>query len=67
MPIKVDTVRLPAFLASALVNGEDTTDHSTDCASRESAEPYFSRDCDLPGWHLGADMLDYVVLHPEAL
>lgn len=21
---------------------------------------------DLPGWHLGADMLDYVVLYPEA-
>lgn len=44
---------------------EDGADHTDECASHESAEPSFSRYCDLPGWTLGADMLDYVVLYPE--
>lgn len=49
----------------AAEQGEDVC-HSDDCAHNESAEPSFGRWCDLPGWHLGADMLDYVVLYPDA-
>jgi len=32
-----------------------------DCAD----ETHFSRYCDLPGFRLGADMLEYTVLYPE--
>lgn len=100
--MKTLTVRLPAFLAYALINGDETGLECT-CASvanrsdelhhrscgfywlnkaieycapgrivdvaddegGQNVEPYFSRYCDLPGWHLGADMLDYVVLYND--
>lgn len=39
--------------------------HTDECASHEPADSYFSWGCDLPGFLLGADMLDYVVLYPE--
>lgn len=111
------TVKMPAFLASALINGdtsglecscgalydresEGLALHTGDCDFRwyqaaldycapghvvstactcgeaEKApkdrgycapgcgDPYFSWSCPLPGWHLGANMLDYVV-YPE--
>jgi len=114
--MKVLTVKMPAFLASALINGDtsglkcscgakDTCAkcggrHAGDCDFRWLAEalyycapghvagtacscgeeespseegehapgcgePYFSWTCELPGWHLGADMLDYTVIYPE--
>lgn len=45
---------------------ESDDGHTDGCASRESAEAYFSWSCGLPGWgHFGADMLDYVVIYPE--
>lgn len=119
--MKTLTVKMPAFLASALINGDTSglecscgvepkvmedrnrdpnAKHTGDCdfrwlkaaldycapghvvstactcgASEKTpqvrcvtgcGEPYFSRSCPLPGWHLGADMLDYVVLYREA-
>jgi hypothetical protein len=42
--------------------GEECAD---DCASFESGDSYFSWSCDLPGFGLGADMVDYVVLYPD--
>ncbi len=92
----VRTVKLPAFLASALINGDvsglecrcpgkdrrwDKATHAKDCdfAHLQAAydyvapghfvscdgESYFSWSCDLPGFNLGADMLDYTVLYTE--
>lgn len=41
----------------------DTEEHSTPVILR--AEAHFAWSCDLPGFHLGTDMLDYVVLYPD--
>ena len=74
-----ETVTLPAFLASALINGDvsglDEADLPWVEAAHEYCYPgsivscgedtYFGRVCSLPGWRLGCDMLDYVVLYPE--
>lgn len=73
------TVKLPAFLASALVNGDESglTEEDSVWLARareyvapgdvvDVGEPYFSWTCELPGWgRLGADMADFVVLYPE--
>lgn len=77
--MKAEKVILPAFLASALINGdvsgiEDEDMKWVDVAERYCEpgyivscgdEPFFSRYCDLPGFHLAADMLEYTVLYPE--
>ena len=100
--MKTLTVKLPAFLASALVNGDTSgltcacgampenaggrdrareVTHTGGCDFRwlqavlayvapghivnAEGEAYFSWSCDLPGFTLGADMLDYVVLYPK--
>lgn len=79
--MKPQTVKLPAFLASALVNGDRsslTTDD--DLAMLHAAlkyvapgrvvsaegEPYIGRFCDLPGCAGDQhDVLDYLVMYPE--
>lgn len=95
------TVKLPAFLASALVNGDESgltcscgampenaggkdrlrkVTHTGQCdfywlaaalayvapgrIVDAEGEPSFGNTCNLVAWHLGADMLDYVVLYP---
>lgn len=73
--IEVSTVTLPAFLASALVNGDTSGLSDADLPLVEAAhayvapgrivsaegEPYFARTCDLPGFHLGCDVMEYTV------
>lgn len=76
---KTEVVRLPAFLSSALVMGDDTgiddiDDHWVEAAKQlaidmgghytDVQDVGFSRKCDLPGFHLGADMADYTILIP---
>lgn len=77
--MKVEKVTMPAFLASALINGDVSGLEYHDLPWVEAAyaycspghivscegEPFFSRWCDLPGWSLGADMLEYEVLYEE--
>jgi len=77
--MRVETVTFPAFLASALINGDtsglaDEDLHWVEVAHEYVApgnivscaeETHFSRYCDLPGFRLGADMLEYTVLYPE--
>lgn len=79
MSIRVETVTLPAFLASALVNGDTSGLEPEDEKWLKAAEEYvapgvivscegesfFSRYCDLPGFRLGADMIEYVVHYHE--
>lgn len=77
--MKSETVILPAFLASALINGDLTGLSDGDEKWVEAAiqycapgrivscegESFFSWSCELPGFTLGADMLEYIVLYPE--
>lgn len=72
-------VELPAFLASALINGDTSGLEDSDMPHYESAlklaeggsyvdvgeETYFSRTCDLPGFRLGADMAVYTILYSK--
>jgi len=73
---KVDTVVLPAFLATALINGdmsglEDDDERWVEAAVKYIAparfidvgEAYFSNYCDLPGYRLAADMAEYTILY----
>lgn len=76
---RIETVKLPAFLASALVNGDASgLDEDDDKWLAEAlaylgdgnvvdvGEPYFSWTCELPGWgRCGADMADYIVIYRE--
>ncbi len=75
--IRVETVTLPAFLASALINGDASSfeDSPEDMQWLEialkrlegwhvtdvSEETHFSHYCALPGWNLGADMAEYTI------
>lgn len=75
--MRVETVTLPAFLAPALINGDVSGLEDRDMRWLEVAheyvapghivscegESYFAWHCDLPGFRLGADMLDYTVLY----
>jgi hypothetical protein len=77
--MKAEKVTLPAFLASALINGDTSGLESEDlqwidkaidyCAPGSivscDGEAFFSWHCELPGFTLGADMLEYTVLYPE--
>lgn len=70
---------MPAFLASALINGDLSGLNEDDLLWVQVAhiycepgrivdcgdETFFSRSCDLPGFRLGADMMEYTVLYPE--
>lgn len=76
--MRVETVVLPAYMASALVNGdysgiEDGDEKWVQAALDYVApgrivscdgESYFSHRCDLWG-HLACDVLEYTVLYPE--
>lgn len=77
--MRTETVTLPAFLASALING-DLSGLSDDnkrwveaavayCAPGRivscDGEPFFQWSCKLPGFTLGADMLEYTVLYDD--
>lgn len=78
--MRSETVTLPAFLASALINGDvsglDDADMKWLEAAHEYVSPghivstegegYFAWSCDLPGYTLGGDVLEYVVLYTEA-
>lgn len=76
--MRTETVVLPAFLASALINGDTSGLSPEDLPWLEKAkefcapgsvvdvgESYCSRYCDLPGYVLGADMAEYTVLYAE--
>jgi len=77
--MKTETFVFPAFLASALINGDtsslsDDDEKWLDAAHEHCApghivscgeESFFSWSCDLPGFKLGADMLEYTILYPE--
>jgi len=78
MKREVETVVLPAFLASALINGDTSGLEDDDMKHLEAAheylkgfvvcdvgESFFSWSCDLPGFNLGADMAEYVLVHIE--
>lgn len=70
------TAILPAFLASALVNGDlSGIDQSSDLKLYEEClaycegysivdvgESYFSHSCDLPGTHFAGDVAEYTLL-----
>lgn len=76
--MRAATATLPAFLASALINGdtsglEDRDLPWVDAAHAYAApgrivsaegEAFFSWSCELPGFKLGADMLEFVILYP---
>jgi len=79
--MRVDTVKMPAFLACALINGDTSGLDESDMqwlkaaeeyvapgrvvSTVEDCEGYFSWSCELPGYTLGAEMMDYVVLYPD--
>lgn len=77
--MRAETVILPAFLASALINGDQSGLSDGDERWVEAAveyckpgrivscdgESFFSWSCDLPGFKLGADMLEYTVLYDD--
>ena len=77
--MRAETVTLPAFLASALINGDQSGPNDEDlhwvdaaiayCAPGRivscEGEPFFASWCELPGFRLGADMLEYTVLYAE--
>jgi hypothetical protein len=79
MGYRVQIVRMPAFLASALINGDTSGLEDRDlpwvqraneyCAPGHivsiEGEPYFAWRCELPGYTLGCDVADYVVLYPR--
>lgn len=76
---RVETVSLPAFLASALINGdlsglEDGDERWVETAEAYAApghyvscgeHTYFAWRNDLPGFNLGADCLDYHILYTD--
>ncbi len=72
-----DTVILPAFLASALINGDTSGLNENDEVWLEKAykycepgqivdvgESFFAWSCDLPGFKMGADMAEFTVIYP---
>lgn len=73
-------IKLPAFLASAIVNGDlSGFDTDEDAALYEAAlkyigeghvvdvgESYFSHGCDLPGVRFIGEVADYTVIYDEA-
>ncbi len=77
--MRTETVVMPAFLASALINGDvsglsDGDERWVEAAHEYCApgrivscdgEPFFARSCELPGFRLGADMLEYTVLYDD--
>ncbi len=77
--MRAETVTLPAFLASALINGDTSGLEQEDlkwvdvaieyCAPGRivdcDGEAFFSRYCELPGFTLGADMLEFTVLYSD--
>lgn len=77
--MRAETVTLPAFLASALINGDLSGLEDRDLPWVEAAiaycapgrivscdgEPFFVRYCDLPGFNLACDCLEYTVLYAE--
>lgn len=75
--MRIQKVTLPAFLASALVNSntsglDDSDMRWVDIAQKycapghivDAGEPFFSWQCELPGYTLGANMAEYIVLYP---
>ncbi len=77
MKKKTETFVLPAFLASALINGDvsglEESDNKWLEAALKLAEPghyvdvgeeYFAHRCDLPGFNMGADVAEFTVLYP---
>lgn len=77
--MKTDKVILPAFLASALINGDASGLEDEDlpwvdvaieyCAPGHivgcSEESFFTWSTDLPGFDLGCDALEYDILYSE--
>lgn len=77
--IRAETVTLPAFLASALINGDlsglsDGDERWVEAAVAYCApgrivscsdEEFFSWSCDLPGFNKGANMLEYTVIYTD--
>lgn len=77
MKVTTKHVQLPAFLASALINGDTSGLDESDLkwvaiaekyAGRGrfidcSDETYFSNLCELPGFNLGADMCEYTIMY----
>jgi hypothetical protein len=77
--MRVETVTFPAFLASALINGDTSGLEGADLQWLERAEEYvapgrvvdcsdesfFCHRCDLPGFNLGADCVEFSVLYPD--
>lgn len=76
---RVETATLPAFLASALINGDTSGLEDPDMKHYEAAlqyaepgsyvsvgeETFFSYSCDLPSWgRMGAEMVEYTILYP---
>lgn len=72
---EVETAILPAFLASALINGDTDGLEPEDMKHLEAAheylkgfivcdvgESFFSWSCDLPGFNLGADMAEFTLI-----
>jgi hypothetical protein len=75
--MKILTVTLPAFLASALINNDTSGLEPGDLKWVKVAqdycegdivdvgEPYFSWGCELPGYTLGGDVAEYTVFISE--
>lgn len=73
------TAKLPAFLASAIVNGDlsgfDTDDDAKlyeaaleyigEGVVTDVGEAYFSHGCDLPGVQFAGDVADYTIMYEE--
>jgi hypothetical protein len=77
MAMTTKTFTFPAFLASALINGDVSGLEESDMQWVDAAhaavgngrivdvseETHFSRYSDLPGYRLGADMAEYTALY----
>lgn len=77
--MRIEKRILPAFLASALINGDTSGLEESDAKWLEavyehlkgghivdcSEETHFSNYCSLPTWRLGADMAEYTVMYDE--
>jgi hypothetical protein len=74
-----DTVILPSFLASALINGDisglEGSDHDWLERALEFVAPgcvvdvgetYFGHYCDLPRWNMDAELAEYTILYHDA-
>jgi hypothetical protein len=79
MANRTETVVFPAFLASALINGDlsglEPDDLPWVAKAVEYCEPgyivscgeesFFSWTCDLPGFSKGADMMEFTVMYTD--